>query len=209
MNDAVDAVPLPPAPAAALDPRAPARALELDGTRQIHAFLDQPASHHHVVQFYEVEDALTDNVARFLAAGLRAGEPVLAIATPEHRAAFRERLERDGVDTARLVLLDARETLAHFMVGDIPDWERFRRIVGDAIRSAGGGRPDATVRAYGEMVDVLWRDGNCAAALQLEEHWNDLAKEFSFALLCAYAMASFYRSSDAVAFHDVCKTHSH
>src|SRR6185436_7606127 len=145
MNDAVDAVPLPPAPAAALDPRAPARALELDGTRQIHAFLDQPASHHHVVQFYEAEDALTDNVARFLAAGLRAGEPVIAIATPEHRAAFRERLERDGVDTSRLVLLDARETLARFMIDEMPDWERFRGVIGDALRSMVAGRPNVSV----------------------------------------------------------------
>ncbi|HEY0993374.1 MAG TPA: hypothetical protein VGD80_40255, partial [Kofleriaceae bacterium] len=66
-----DPAPLPPAPSAPLDPRG--RARELDGTRQIHAFLDQPAGDHHVVQFYEADDALIENIARFVTAGLAAG----------------------------------------------------------------------------------------------------------------------------------------
>ena len=199
-----DPAPLPPAP---LDPRGQAR--ELDGTRQIHAFLDQPAGAHHVVQFYEADDALIENIARFVTPGLGAGEPAIGIATPEHRAALVQRLERDGVDLSQLVLLDARATLARFMIGDMPDWDRFRAAIGDAIRTMETRRPGVRVRAYGEMVDLLWRDGNRAAALRLEEYWNELAKEFSFSLLCAYVMAGFYRSTDADAFRAVCSTHTH
>ncbi len=32
----------------------------------------------------------------------------------------------------------------------------------------------AIVRAYGEMVDLLWKDGNVDGAVQLEALWNEL-----------------------------------
>jgi signal transduction histidine kinase len=184
------------------------RALAFEGSCPVHVVLDHAAAHDHIVQFYEGDDALTENVARFVAAGLRAGEPVIVIATPEHIAAFCERLDPDPIDASRLVLLDARDTLAQFMVGDMPDWERFSSAIGDAIRRASGGRMDQRVRAYGEMVDVLWRDGNRQAAIRLEELWNELGKKYSFSLLCAYTMASFYTSADAAPFDDVCRVHS-
>jgi signal transduction histidine kinase len=183
---------------------------ELDGSRAVHAVLDHCAPHDHIVQFYEAEDALTENVARFIAAGLRAGEPVIVIATPEHTSAFCERLDRDPdpIDVSRLMLLDAHDTLAQFMVGDMPDWERFSSALGEMIQRARGGRADHGVRAYGEMVDVLWRDGNRQAAIRLEEMWNELGKDHAFSLLCAYTMASFYSSADAAPFDDVCRVHS-
>jgi hypothetical protein len=54
------------------------------------------------------------------------------------------------------------------MVGDGPDPERFASVIGGALAAGArwGGR--ATVRAHGEMVDVLWRDGNQRGALELE-----------------------------------------
>ena len=36
-----------------------------------------------------------------------------------------------------------------------------------------------TSGAFGEMVDLLWRDGNAKAALRLEELWNDAGKDLS------------------------------
>jgi signal transduction histidine kinase len=180
------------------------------GSPSVHGVLDHGARDH-IVQFYEAEDALTENVARFVAAGLRAGEPVIVIATPDHLAAFCERLDRDpdGIDRSRLVLLDARDTLAQFMVDDMPDWERFSTALGEVIQRARGGRADQRVRAYGEMVDVLWRDGNRQAAIRLEELWNDLGRDHAFSLLCAYTMASFYSSADAASFDEVCRVHDH
>src|SRR5689334_19256839 len=49
--------------------------------------LDHP-SHAHIVQFYEADDQLIDAVSQYLLAGLDAGEPLVIIATAEHRAAF-------------------------------------------------------------------------------------------------------------------------
>jgi len=188
--------------------------VSLEQTPEIQEFLGRPAGHNHIVQFYEAEDALTDNVARFLAAGLEGGESVVVIATPEHRAGFSSRLRELGVDVTvqiacgRLTLLDARGTLAQFMVGDAPNWALFRDVIGKVIESShtvGQQR----LRAYGEMVDLLWRDGNRSAAITLEEFWNDIAREYSFSLLCAYVMGNFLKTGDASQFAHVCATHTH
>jgi PAS domain S-box-containing protein len=164
--------------------------------------------HEHSVQFYETEAFLAELVADFLAPGAEAGDPTVVIATPEHQQAFSEALRSKGLDGAGgVTFLDAREMLSRFMVGDLPDAERFQSSVGSLIaQSCGSGRK---VRAYGEMVDLLWRDGNPDAALRLEELWNDLAAVETFSLLCAYPMGNFYKESDARFLEDVCRRHTH
>jgi signal transduction histidine kinase len=185
----------------------------LDGRPQVREFLGHPAEHSHIVQFYEAESSLVENVVEFLAAGIRAGEPVVVIASPEHRAAFVEGLVQRGVEFARhdhdVVMLDARDTLATFMDRDMPDWQRFNNMVGAVIQRLLSRTVAPRVRAYGEMVDLLWRDGHRPAAIRLEEYWNDLGTSLSFSLLCAYVMGNFVKSGDTAAFREVCKTHSH
>jgi PAS domain S-box-containing protein len=101
------------------------------------------------------------------------------------------------------------------MDGPTPDPRRFAAVVGGAIErslaAAGAVNGDGTavVRAYGEMVDVLWKEDNTDGALRLEELWNELASTHAFSLLCAYAMGNFYRTSDAERFRDVCRHHTH
>jgi hypothetical protein len=68
------------------------------------------------------------------------------------------------------------------------------------------GRPDCVIRAYGEMVDVLWKDDLHAAAIRLEMLWNQLANARRFSLLCGYSMGSFYKDA---AFHEICRQHTH
>ena len=79
---------------------------------------------------------------------------------------------------------------------------------GGVIERSLGGRK-TTARAYGEMVDLLWRDQNVDAAIRLEELWNDLGRAHSFSLLCAYAMGSFYKEAHAEKFQDMCRAHTH
>jgi signal transduction histidine kinase len=180
-----------------------------------HDFLSQPAQQNHIVQFYEDEGFLADVVAHFVGVGLAAAEPTIVIATPGHRAAFTQQLERKGFDVSRLlaggtfVILDARETLARFMVDGQPDWTRFSTVIGNAMTELVRGSCHARVRAYGEMVDVLWADGNADAAIRLEELWNDLGRQYSFSLLCAYDLARFPAGTDGAGLARVCGTHSH
>lgn len=197
-------------------PESPAREPKrVESRGMARALLEEPSKSDHVVQFYEDEEVLVEAVSRFTAAGLDAGEPVLIVATPDHRAAFVQGLRNKGCDAeaaiakGQLTLVDARETLQCFMLGDAPDWERFRSAVGPLVEKCGAGLNGERVRIYGEMVDLLWRGGNRLAAIRLEEFWNNLARTQSFSLLCAYAMGNLYMPGDGELFSDVCERHSH
>lgn len=174
--------------------------------------LQQPAGGDHFVQVYRDRRFLVDVVTEYVRSGLRAGEAVILIALPAHRTAFLHELEASGVDVAgakaagQLALLDAEETLQRFTAGGMPDWQAFHAEIGGVIARLRLDYP--TVRAYGEMVDVLWQRGERDAAIRLEEFWNDLAKLQTFSLLCAYEMDPL----DPAAYHPlecVCKVHTH
>lgn len=171
------------------------------------------ASHHHAVQFYGSDNSLFVTVAGFLGEGLIAGQPAIVIATAAHRRAIEEHLCARLIDceTARregeLVMLDAEETLEQFMIGDSPNEELFNHNVGRVIEQVLAGRRKTTIRAYGEMVDVLWKQGRSQAAIDLEILWNKLALRYNFALLCGYAMGSFYKQTKQL--EEVAKLHSH
>jgi PAS domain S-box-containing protein len=173
---------------------------------------DGPA---HVVQFYEDDEFLAAAVADFLAAGLAAGQPALAITRAPQREAVLARLDAKGFDvdrardSGRLTLLDADEMLATFMDGAVPDAQRFRVAVGGLMERSLRAGEHASVRTYGDMVDVLWRAGNADGAVRLEELWNELAATHTFSLLCAYGMGGFAEEAHGRAFHEICRRHSH
>jgi signal transduction histidine kinase/ActR/RegA family two-component response regulator len=157
----------------------------------------------HLVQFYERDEVLVEAVTRFVQAGLARGEAVIVIATAAHRAALDDRTGARG----RYITLDAEATLAKFMIGGQPDAARFADSVGRVVRAAG---TDAVaVRAFGEMVAVLWQQGNTEAAVRLEQLWNQLARELPFSLFCAYPMSGFRAAADAPRFLELCTAHSH
>src|SRR5581483_11310649 len=168
----------------------------------------------HIVQFYEDDGFLVDRVADFLNRGIAAGGPLVVIATAAHRAAFRTRLASHGVDVQELeqrgalTMLDAAETLDKFMAGDRPDPRLYREGVGRVLTAVSEKSDGGHFCAYGEMVDLLWRAGKREAAIALEELWNDIGKEYSFALLCAYVMDNFNTERDAGGFAEVCRAHS-
>lgn len=168
--------------------------------------------HDHIVQFYDSDAFLAERVVEFVRGGLRNSEPVVVVATAEHRELICRQLAAERVDVTQesalghLTLLDARETLATFMVDGMPDWQRFKEQAATIL----GRFSDAPrIRAYGEMVDVLWREGQSQAALQLEELWNVLAQTYPIALLCGYTMSNFPCQTDAARFDRVCAAHSH
>ncbi|WP_235538305.1 ATP-binding protein [Pelomonas sp. Root1444] len=168
----------------------------------------------HLVQFYEDDAFIVEEVAEFLDGALRSADAAILIATPEHRAAIGRRLQGfGGAQSAQpwypgeLIALDARETLAQFMVGGRPDEALFQAAVGAVVARATH-RGTRAVRAFGEMVALLCADGQPEAAHQLEEFWNRLAQRHTFTLLCAYPMALFASSEQAESFRHVCALHT-
>jgi signal transduction histidine kinase len=172
-------------------------------------------AHRHLVQFYEDDEYLCAAVADFLGAGMARGQAGLVIATPPHRERTLEALAGRGVDTetllasGELTMLDARGFLDTLMVDGRPDADAFRDQVGKVVASCERGSKGAGVRAYGEMVDLLAKDGDLEATIRVEELWNDLAAEHSFTLLCGYRIGHFSRAVDAAHFRDICDRHHH
>ena len=64
------------------------------------------------------------------------------------------------------------------------------------------------MRIYGEMVAVLWDQGNVAAAIELERLWNELADSNPFSLFCAYPIRAFDLDAGAERFRKICAQHS-
>src|SRR5688500_10931806 len=135
-----------------------------------------PGRHDHFVQLYQEVDGLAPAVARYVGTGLERGEAAIIIATPAHRAAFIAHIPgaHAAIDEGRFHLLDAEDTLARFMANGMPQWQPFRESIGGLIAELRLRYP--TVRAYGEMVDVLWQRGEREAAIRLEQYWNELGR---------------------------------
>jgi excisionase family DNA binding protein len=172
------------------------------------AAADEPGAGEHFVQFYEQDDVLVEAVAGYIGSALRADAAGVVIATPAHRTALAARLEAGGLDlaSARYVSLDARDTLARFMVGDMPDACRFADVIGEVLdKAAAGGR---RVMAFGEMVALLALDGQHDATIRLEELWNQLRETRAFSLFCAYPLECLAGESFAGLLGNVCAEHS-
>jgi hypothetical protein len=169
----------------------------------------------HDLHIYHTEESLIHTVVHFLAAGVRAGQPIVVIATEEHRRAFADGLRAQGLDTEELytgrlaVWLDARSTLSAFMEGARPNRELFMATIGNVFEGLIKKRSYLIVRGFGEMVDLLWKDGNAEGALLVEQLWNDLADRYSYSLLCAYSVQNFFMPGGIDGFRRVCAQHTH
>jgi MEDS: MEthanogen/methylotroph, DcmR Sensory domain len=163
----------------------------------------------HVVQFYGRDEELTETVTDYLLGALASRGVAIVIATPEHRREFEIRLGRAGVDLAAArdagsyLARDAAQTLSELMPAGKLDGAAFDRVIGTVIAAAGaGGRP---VRAFGEMVALLWDDGLVSDAVRLEMMWEELVGKHPFSLFCGYRTDAVTR--DMVAFAEVCRLH--
>jgi DcmR-like sensory protein len=169
------------------------------------------SGHFHAVRFYEDDNSLCRIVSDFVSEGINAGQPALIIGTAAHNDCILQNLTAAGHDVAALqrsvdlLTLDAREMLNIFMEDGLPNAERFKTAVTTALTRVSRGRK-TTIRAYGEMVDLLWKDGLSAASIRLEMLWNRLANTHDFSLLCGYAMGNFYKDATI---EDVCRHHTH
>ena len=175
--------------------------------------------HGHSVQFYEDDRFLIETVVDFFAVGLVDGQGAVAIATRPHLSAITQGLHEKGFDVDRtctnglLTLLDADELLASFMAGPMPDAARFRHamdgVLGSHARFGDAVRERRPVLAFGEMVDLLSRQGNLEGAIRLEELWNELAETYTFSLLCAYSLSGFDEDTHDAALRAICNQHAH
>lgn len=134
---------------------------------------------------------------------------MLVVATAPHRRAVDAWLDRSPRQTgtgARLTILDARDTLDSLLIDGVVDADRLYDRIAPWLAAAN--RSGRAPRIYGEMVVLLWNDGQFERALELEALWNRLGEAFSFSLLCGYPLRDFGHQDSAASFLGVCQQHT-
>lgn len=178
-----------------------------------HDVLQGPRPGDHIAQLYKDPAFLVEAVGHFVVSGLGRGEGVVLVMRQENWALLERRLQAAGADPAgarargQLWQYEAGETLAALMKGGMPDAEAFRDVVGGAVTQARRNYP--VVRAFGEMVDILWQRGHRVGAQHLEELWNDFIRSRGISLLCAYSMDPLHQDAYGGPIENVCKAHTH
>ncbi len=177
------------------------------------SLLRTPQPCDHVIQLYTDDDLFARAVAEFLETGFAGGAGAVVVATAPHATAIATRLFAAGFDVAaarergQLVVADAHGTLAQFMVDGMPDRARFFAAITpvlERVRAAGY----REIRAFGEMVDLLW-DHNLPATVALETLWNEVLADRRVSLLCAYRIDNFDRDVHRGALHQLTHAHAH
>lgn len=174
---------------------------------------EKPAAANHAARLYRTDVELADAVSRFIVEGLRRGEAVLVIATATHWAQFVAHLARHAdVDLAstivngQLRIMDADLALSAIMSDGMPEWHRVHETASSIIE--GGHKRFGGIRVYGEMVNILWQNGNRAGAEELERHWNALAYRYPVTRLCAYRVCDSDPDSYNALLGSVCRSHA-
>jgi hypothetical protein len=174
------------------------------------AFWGEIAPCDHVIQIYDTDQKFIQILSQFVLGGLIAGDGVTVIATPQHLDALKIKLSLSGINTddylnTQYYPLVAHETLQKFMVNDLPDERLFNEIISRLISKVRGNK--RKVRAFGEMVAVLWALGNREATVRLERLWNNFCENELFCLFCAYPKSGFSNDINT-SLNYICSAHS-
>src|SRR5687768_13397766 len=165
----------------------------------------------HVLQIYEDDKVFIDVLEGFVVDGFSSDESVVIIATPEHLKLLNQRLRAKGYDLFSLTLqdqyipLDAELTLSQFMINGWPDENLFYHLLTNLLLRAR--KRDRRVRAFGEMVAILWSKGYSGATVHLEHLWTRFCEAEQFGLFCAYPKSGFTDDPNE-SLSKICNCHS-
>lgn len=165
----------------------------------------------HVLQIYDNNIAFLNTLTGFVNDGINTKDCSIVIATAFHLRALERRLINDGIDVDYLISEDlyipikAEEALDVFMVNDWPDPELFINMVSELFQR--GWLKNRRIRAFGEMVALLWAQGNNDATVQLEHLWNRYCSQREITLFCAYPRSGFTDDAEH-SLHQICAAHS-
>ena len=184
--------------------------LETWDTSNMQVFWGEIAPCHHLVQIYDNDKIFLDTLEGFTGSGFLANETVVVIATSQHLDALNQRLSAQGFDLNKLINsnryipVDAANLLSAFLVNDWIDEKIFHGFIKSMLDHARQG--NNKIRAFGEMVAILWERGLYPATIQLEKLWNELHSRSEFTLFCAYPKIGFTQCArDSI--DTICRQH--
>jgi len=176
---------------------------------QADVFWNDIARFDHVLQLYENDVIFIDTLIGFVESTIRANQIAIVIATNSHLTALEAQLENHGHTIEKLIAdhifipVSAEDTLDEVFVDDSVDENRFMQVLSNFLDHAKHNQKK--VRVFGEMVALLWAQGNKDAALQLEHVANRISKQEAFIRYCAYPKELFTADGSD---KSVCDCHS-
>lgn len=180
-----------------------------------HLLHDAHAGDHLVHLYGEDDGALVRSVASYVIEGIRRQDIVLVFATPAHTEGVRGLIASEGIsldDSKRPPLVhfvDATRRFHELFGGGEPDWNSVRDRLKTMLRDVRAERPGARLRAFGEMVGLLWRAGRREEAERLEACWNEMQAFEPSNLYCAYPINVYDSELEPTELRGIFVAHSH
>jgi hypothetical protein len=174
-------------------------------------FWGEVASDEHVVQLYDNEETFLDMLAGFAGSGFKAGDSVILIATASHLEGLAKRMKAHGIHVDSLIEnnqyipLEAEHTLSLLLADDYPNEKLFMEVIGQTVKRAR--KNNRKIRAFGEMVAILWKKNQTEATIALEELWNKFCTQEALTLFCAYPR-DIFEDSPCGSIPHICSCHS-
>lgn len=153
----------------------------------------------HFVQFYDNELFLLKGIKKIV----DSADCSIVIASKQHKKTLEDNRFLTATDTCSI--LEAEELLATFMVDSIPDRTRFFNTFAPLLSSL---TRHKKILIFGEMVALLWAEGNQRGAIALEQLCNELQRTYNFSLICAYPLNNLGGHHQTELFINVCSHHS-
>jgi len=174
------------------------------------------ATHGHQVASYPNDASFVKDFIRFIEAAIKAGNPVIVIATEAHRRNLQMALEGRGwnmaaaIEEGSYIALDASDTISTFMVNDWPDSAQVVKGLKEMVASAAQAakRQNARVAACGEMGPMLLAQGKREAAFELERLTHEVAASTRVDILCGYMLSDVQLEENRHLFERICAQHS-
>lgn len=183
------------------------------GSNSKEYFWGEIAPCEHSVQIYEDDEVFFSALSSFVAEGIKTGDGVIVIVTRDHLKILESRLAAlaisvaDAKKSGQFIPCDADEVLKEFLVEGWPDRELFESTVNNLLEKARGNQKQRRVRAFGELVALMWAKGYNGATVNLEHLWHSLCQSKDFSLFCAYPKAGFTEQA-AESIRTICEVHT-
>jgi hypothetical protein len=166
----------------------------------------------HAVFLYRDPETVAAVVARFLDAGLVAGEAAMVLTSRPRWEALQAALSALGHDVDALigagVLVgeDGDLALARVLAAGC-DASALRVVLGPVLDGVRRATKSPAIRAYSDLVNTLWERADLDAALRLEHAWHDLVAGQPIRVLCGYGADPMAADTDATALYPLCWLH--
>ncbi len=172
-----------------------------------------PETGNHIVQVCQDETSQAEMLTQYVMEGLENSEGIVIIARPALRKAVISKMKEIDLDAqvlkseGKIKFFDAEFLLSGFLIDGVLDEQAFQQFVASPVLAMQ--LKYGKVRAFGEMVDVLWKDAQQDLAIELEGWWGELCDKHSFMLLCTYLLDSLDPNNYENSLERICKCHTH